>query len=112
MPVEFKMQEYDKYIMRFWIDKNGILPPDVTFRTDKKGFFTSFGELLRTQPRAIKWFRDRLSDIDDVMPIFNRDIIFGIIDEQAQHGVDNSNRLLSLISLLKYVRSNRLELCD
>lgn len=112
-PVAFKMQEYDKFILREWLQASNLLPTIILLRTDKQGFSTSYGQLLRTHPRAINWFKERLGSLlRDISFIFNKQTIFALLEEQQQRGVNNVNRLLTVISTLSYFKSNQLSLID
>ena len=112
-PVGYKMQEYDKFLVRSWIKKHDILPPTVLFRTDKKGFATPYDVSLREDPRAYIWFRENLTELLHKMPdVFDNSVVFELLEEQKNHGIDNVNRLLAVMSVLLYFRRNKLSLID
>lgn len=111
LPVEFKMQQYDKWLMRSWLSEDELLPPSVIFRADKKGFSTSLGRQLICEPRAYEWFYYNLKSLLREVPgVFRKRKVFSLLSEQKKHEVDNVNRLLAVISLLKYIDKNDISL--
>jgi len=109
MPVSFKMQEYDKHLLRKYLDKREMLPKEVLYRTDKKGFSTSLHDYLLSSVESrdylmdtFKGYQSKFSDIFDLSGI-NK-----LINEQYNKDVDNVRKLLSIYSLMRYLDKNNI----
>lgn len=112
-PVSFKIEEYDKNMMRRWAKNNGFLSDDVVYRTDKKGFSTSFEEILRTAPESIEWFRLMFDNYLRKTPgVFKVEAVSLLLEELKLRQANNVNRLLSILSTLIYLHKNKLRVVD
>ena len=111
LPVNMKMYGYDKYLLLEYLSKNKILPDEIVFRTDKKGFSTSIGGDLIKSKNARHKFED-VFQLGYVMfpEIFDEKAIKTLLDEQYLHGINNNKRLLSIYSLIKYLSNNKINI--
>ena len=108
-PVGYRISGHDKLMLRRWAAGSTQIPREVVWRTDKKGFPSIHDTTLREE-RARPWFKERLEAlIRDEPGIFDLAATMELVEEQSEHGVNNVQRLLGIISLLSYLRHNRLE---
>jgi asparagine synthase (glutamine-hydrolysing) len=104
MPVEYKMKNYDKYLLRYYMERKKLLPNEITRRTDKKGFSTDIEDFLLTSNSAKHHFMDSYKFGNRKFPgLFDMNCLTMLIDEQYQNGINNTRRLLAVYSLIKFL---------
>ncbi|SKA71536.1 asparagine synthase (glutamine-hydrolysing) [Paucidesulfovibrio gracilis DSM 16080] len=113
MPVHHKMWTHDKYILRRNVDARNLLPREVIWRRDKKGFCTQLQKCLLSSPEAKKHmyevFREGVQQYPD---FFSLSGLEKLLEEQYVHGVNNLQRLLAVYSMLRYMEKNKVQLAD
>lgn len=103
-PYAHKMQDYDKYLLRKWLERHKMLPESVLYRRDKKGFANSHAIFLRESPLARDWMVSKLEDgLRNYPCLFNRQALMSLVSEQFNEGKDHLKRLLAAISLMIYL---------
>jgi len=111
MPVHFKMRDYDKWLLRRYIEQNKLLPDEVTSRTDKKGFSTDLEDYLLKSPEARAHFRQSFSEGILAYPgLFDKDTLETLLVEQYDYGINNIRRLLAVYSFMKYIKANKVSI--
>jgi asparagine synthase (glutamine-hydrolysing) len=111
MPVHFKMRDYDKWLLRKYIEKNKLLPEEVTRRTDKKGFSTDLEDYLLKSLEARSHFRQSFSEGFLAYPgLFDNNALETLLVEQYDQGLNNTRRLLAVYSLMKYLQANKVSI--
>jgi asparagine synthase (glutamine-hydrolysing) len=107
MPVHFKMRDYDKWLLRRYIEKKKLLPEAVTRRTDKKGFSTDLEDYLLKSPEARSHFQQNFSEGVWAYPgLFDSEALETLLVDQYDFGINNNRRLLAVYSLMKYLKTN------
>jgi asparagine synthase (glutamine-hydrolysing) len=112
-PVKFKMREFDKYLLRVFLDENKLLPREVVRRTDKKGFSTNMHDFIFKSLKVKKGFRETFVDGVKMFPeLFDISSLDHLLHEQYDACIDNTNRLLAMYSLIIYMKNNRVEVSE
>lgn len=107
MPVHYKMQKYDKHLLRKYLERNNMLPLAVIYRTDKKGFSTKLEEFLLQSDVARRIFFSCFNNGCQQFPnLFNIGGLKKLLDEQYESGINNCRRLLAVYALMKYMEWN------
>ena len=101
-PLSFRIRDQDKRLARDFARRHQVVPRVVHERSDKRGFDSPFAELLRGEA-GVAWLRDTFEELarpgGGLDGIVDRRVVDTIIEGHALGPVDESKRLVRLVSL-------------
>lgn len=101
-PLSFRIQNQDKRMARDFARRHQVVPRAIHERLDKRGFDSPFAELLRSEP-GVTWLKGMFEGLvrsgGGLDGLVDQQVVDMIVEGHARGPVDESRRLVRLISL-------------